>query len=187
MQAVLKSMSLALRIDNKGGVSSKLTRQLLTDFLEVFSVWLSESPWSSWAPMLSFQRPMRLCLGGDNSPKTKVHPKRRTPAIFEGRLHLNRKEPEKEKRPVGQLTNWFGSCLELFVLIKLMMNQESLVLGQDLEAELFDGRNACKSDLNNRTECAWREQSGCRDSVGMEAQLLQSLSICLSQPWARDD
>lgn len=40
MQAVLKPLSLALRIDSKGGASSKLTRQLLTDFLEVFSVWL---------------------------------------------------------------------------------------------------------------------------------------------------
>lgn len=44
------------------------------------------------------------------------------------------------------MTNWFGSCLDLFVLIKLMMNLETLVLGQDLEAELCDGRNACKSD-----------------------------------------
>lgn len=54
MQAVLKPLSLALRINNKGGVSSKLTRQLLTDFLEVFSVRLLESQWSSWSPTLSF-------------------------------------------------------------------------------------------------------------------------------------
>lgn len=60
MQVVLKPLSLALRINNKGGVSSKLTRQLLTAFLEVFSAWLLELSWSSWAPTLSFQKP--VCL-----------------------------------------------------------------------------------------------------------------------------
>lgn len=50
MQAVLKPLSLALRIDNKGGASSKLTRQLRTGFLEVFFVWLSESSLVPCAP-----------------------------------------------------------------------------------------------------------------------------------------
>lgn len=76
MQAVLKPLSLALRIDNKGGASSKLTRQLRTGFLEVFFVWLSES-----SP--SFQRPKCLGLGGDNGHKTKVLTKS-TPATLEG-------------------------------------------------------------------------------------------------------
>lgn len=111
MQAVLKQLSLALRINNKGGVSPKLTRQPLTDFLEVFS--------AQGVVACLVLRVMVIILGSHGVlPEASVSLTTVTKQRYtQGRghlpcvrgLHLKLKEPEKEKRPVGQLTDQFGS------------------------------------------------------------------------------